>query len=181
MSLLNWFAARVVPNSELRVQKQLYQLEQQALVPVEERPFPRPRRKNSKSTIWIKRQVPILPGYVFLGCESDDHFAKTKKMVNDRAGTMLVYGRVGFNGRPARLTEGDLHFLRDLSGLIESRKVTAMVRVGGSLKVVRGLYEGQTGPVLKIGGRESSRVKSMMSLFGRMTVVDLAMADVEAA
>jgi hypothetical protein len=122
MSLLNWFAARVVPNSELRVQKQLYQIEEQALVPVEERSFPRPRRGNSRSKIWIKRQVPILPGYVFLGCESDDHFVKTKKMVNDRAGTMLVYGRVGFNGKAARLTDGDLQFLRGLSGLIESTK-----------------------------------------------------------
>jgi transcription antitermination factor NusG len=35
--------------------------------------------------------------------------------------------------------------------------------------------------VLKISGKDRSRVKSMLNIFGRMTVVEFDMADVEAA
>ena len=181
MSLTNWFVARVAPQAELKIRSLLYRLDRSALVPVEERYFVRPGRREQRTKIKTKKQVPILPGYVFVESATDETWETIKKEVNERLGAPVVYGRVGFNGKPARLTDGDLQFLRSLSGLIESRKLTAMVRVGGTLKVVRGLYEGQIGPVLKIGGKDRGRVKTMMSLFGRMSVVEMAMADVEAA
>jgi transcription antitermination factor NusG len=183
MGLTNWFVARVVPQAEIKIRSQLYNLKPtvEALVPTEERYLLRSKRKNLNSRIKTRKQVPILPGYVFVKVDPDRDWDALKKEVNERCGAPVVFGRVGFSGKPARLTESDLEFIRSLSGLIESRKLTAMVRVGGQLKVVRGVYEGQTGPVLKIGGKERGRVKTMMSLFGRMSVVEMAMADVEAA
>ena len=122
---------------------------------------------HESQTKTIERK--IFPGYVLV-----------KMVMNDVSWHLVrnvrgVTGFVGSANRPIPLTEDEILTLG-----IERHEIVVGYEVGSTVKVVDGPLEGFLGVVEEIE-LEKSRVRVIVSMFGRETPIDLDFDQIEAA
>lgn len=177
--MISYYALKVAPLAELQVQKILHQREHPALVPVHKVPVVRPRNGRI-----VKRERPILPSYVFVGFSGVHQIRAERDWINKWAKRPLVFGPVGFSGKPAVLSSSDVAFLMTITSMLEAEAQMPTFVIGQGVKVKRGhayLKEGQQGQVVEIKGKDGRRVKMLTQMLSSMRVVEIAASALEAA
>lgn len=116
----------------------------------------------------------LMPGYVFVQMAANDELFKTIKDING------VADFVGSSpDHPSVLSEAEV---KNVMGLIEDKKdkpkPEIKFSVGDQVKVIEGPFANFIGNVEAID-HEKSRLKVMVSIFGRSTPVDLNVLEVE--
>lgn len=115
----------------------------------------------------------FMPGYVFVRMEAMEELFKLVREVNG------VSNFVGSGDKPTVISEKEV---RNVLGQIEDKKdkpkAEIKVRVGDQVKVIEGPFANFIGTVEEIDV-EKSRLKVMVSIFGRSTPVDLNVLEVE--
>jgi len=117
----------------------------------------------------------LMPGYVFVQMDPDEDLFKMIREVNG------VSQFVGSEDKPSILSEEEV---RNVVGLSEDKqdkpKPEIKFRLGDQVKVIEGPFANFIGTVEDID-YDRSRLKVMVSIFGRSTPVDLAVLEVEKA
>lgn len=108
---VSWYAIRVAPKAEFRVQGAISRLERPAIMPFGERSVARENRPSLKR--W--RKYPLIPGYVFAGFFDMADFASARMSINaplEHSGQPRdIIGLVGFGNKPAVLSKADVSML----------------------------------------------------------------------
>lgn len=178
--IISWYALRVAPQSELRVHRILHQRERPAVVPVEM--FRRLRERNGKPPLTVKRERPLFPGYVFLGLHHPGEAAIERAWINQAEGRPIVHGLVGIGGKPSVLTARDVGYLMTISDELKAARSPDILSVGDTVKFRDGhIFERQSGPVVKIRGKDRTKVNVMLRVFDGMRVVETDIGSLVAA
>lgn len=113
--VVSWYAVKVAPRAEFRVQTAFSRLERPSLLPTGERSVARENRPNLKR--W--RRYPLIPGYVFGGFFSLVDFVLARQSINAPLEAMGqprdVAGLVGFGNKPAVLRPTDIIMLSTMT------------------------------------------------------------------
>ena len=116
----------------------------------------------------------LMPGYVFVQMEPSEELFKTIREIN---GVANFVGAT--DDKPSVLSEAEV---KNVLGLIEDKKdkpkPEIKFSVGDQVKVIEGPFSNFIGNVEAID-HEKSRLKVMVSIFGRSTPVDLNVLEVE--
>jgi len=124
--------------------------------------------KNNKR---YERTSKIFPGYVFVQMEYNDQvFFEIRSLPG-------VAKFIGSKDRPTPVTESEilkvLHKVGD-----KTKKIDVDFEEGEIIKVISGPFRGYTGSISEIHG-DRGKLKSMISIFGRETPVELDFDQVE--
>lgn len=115
----------------------------------------------------------FMPGYVFVRMSANDELFKMIREVNG------VSQFVGTDDKPSILREDEV---QNVLGLIEDKKDKPKPEIkfkkGDQVKVIEGPFANFIGNVEDID-QDRSRLRVMVSIFGRSTPVDLAVLEVE--
>jgi transcriptional antiterminator NusG len=153
---------------EQATQKGLAHLFEEVLVPSESVAETRRGQK-------VNTEHKLFPGYVLLKMDMTDD---TWHLVKD---TAKVTGFLGTRSRPSPLSEEEVG--RILSQSVEGTpltRATIAFEIGEQVRVVDGPFTSFNGVVEEVDA-EKSRVKVSVSIFGRLTPVELEYAQVEKA
>lgn len=118
----------------------------------------------------------FFPGYILVKMRmSDESWLLVKN-------TPKVTGFVGHGRKPPPLTEDEVAriFQTVETGVTTKPKVTSSFKVGDKVKVNEGPFAGFVGEVDEVNA-ERSKLKVMVSIFGRQTPVELEFSQVESA
>lgn len=115
MNQISWYAIKVAPKAEFRVQGAISRLERPAILPYGERSVARENRPSLRR--W--RKYPLIPGYVFAGFFDMSDFAHVRMAINaplEHTGQPRdVLGLVGFGNKPAVLKPSDVEMLSSMT------------------------------------------------------------------
>lgn len=113
--VITWYAIKVAPRAEFRVQGALQRMERPAIMPFGERSVERENRPKLRR--W--RKYPLIPGYVFGGFFGIQDFAAARMAINaplEHSGQPRdVVGLVGFGNTPAILKPADVLMLSTMT------------------------------------------------------------------
>jgi transcription antitermination factor NusG len=182
VSTISWYGLKVAPQTELRVQKILHQREFQALAPVET--VWRERKRRGPKVMTVKRERPVFPGYVFLGLGSPADIIAQREWVNEHVGRPIIFGLLGMTReRPSPMRDGDMAFIREIADRLAAKAPLDVIQIGQQIRVRDGhIYEGRTGEVVTLKGKERMRVGVIMRVLGSMPVaVEFSASDLVAA
>jgi transcriptional antiterminator NusG len=116
----------------------------------------------------------LMPGYVLIEMEPDEDLFNTIRQMSG------VSGFVGAGLKPTPLTQHEMETVLDLIADKKSKpKPEVRYRQGEQVKVIEGPFANFIGVVDEID-EEKSRLKVMVSIFGRPTSVELDLLQVEA-
>ena len=153
---------------ELSEQKDMADLFEQILVPVEEVVE---MRRGSK----VKTERKFFPGYVLIKMEMTDeswHLVKN---------TAKMTGFLGDGGRPNPVSDVEVErILRQVQEGIERPKPAVTFEIGEQVRVCDGPFNSFNGLVEEVD-EERARLKVAVSIFGRATPVELEYSQVEKA
>ncbi len=153
---------------ELAGQKDMADLFEQILVPVEEVVE---MRRGSK----VKTERKFFPGYVLIKMEMTDeswHLVKN---------TAKMTGFLGDGGRPTPVSDVEVErILRQVQEGIERPKPAVTFEIGEQVRVCDGPFNSFNGLVEEVD-EERARLKVAVSIFGRATPVELEYSQVEKA
>ncbi len=153
---------------ELAGQKDMADLFEQILVPVEEVVE---MRRGSK----VKTERKFFPGYVLIRMEMTDeswHLVKN---------TAKMTGFLGDGGRPTPVSDVEVErILRQVQEGIERPKPAVTFEIGEQVRVCDGPFNSFNGLVEEVD-EERARLKVAVSIFGRATPVELEYSQVEKA
>jgi transcriptional antiterminator NusG len=179
---IEWYAVhtyvgyedKVKANLEKRVQALNMQgLIYQVLIPAEEVV----EHKEGKKEL-VKRK--LFPGYVFVQVDLGDDLAEVNEAWEAVRGTPGVTGFVGTATRPVPLAPNEVQHLLEVSGLAgkrEAPKTQVSFKEGDQVRVVSGPFADFSGTVGEVN-HERSKVKVLVSIFGRETPVELDFSQV---
>ena len=140
----------------------------QVLVPTEEVIEIREGKRRSS-----KRK--FFPGYVLVELEAPVN-DKTVLMIKE---TPKVTGFVGGGARPIPITEDEAEsILKQLESGATAPREQLIFSKGDNLRIIDGPFMGFNGLVDEVD-MDHSRVKAMVSIFGRSTPVELAFSQIE--
>jgi transcription antitermination factor NusG len=182
VSTISWYGLKVAPQTELRVQKILHQREFQALAPVEM--VRRERARKSGRPLYVKRERPVFPSYVFLQLSHPSAILAERDWINRHVGRPVVFGLLGLTReRPSPLRDEDMACIREVAERLAAKAPLDIIQIGQQIKVRDGhIYEGRTGDVVSLKGRERARVGVTMRVLGSMpVVVEFSASDLVAA
>jgi transcription antitermination factor NusG len=157
-----WYAAYTNANHEKRVAQQLGQRSIEHLLPL----YQSTRRWKDR---WMKLQLPLFPGYVFI------YLA-----LRDRLQVLQVPGvvrLVGFDGAPCALPQEDIEAIQtclDRGGQIQPHP---FLQVGRSARVKSGPLQGLQGIILRRKNR--ARLVLSFDLIMRSVAVEVDESDLE--
>lgn len=153
---------------ELAGQKDMADLFEQILVPVEEVVE---MRRGAK----VKTERKFFPGYVLIRMEMTDeswHLVKN---------TAKMTGFLGGGGRPTPVSDAEVdQILRQVQEGIERPKPSVTFEIGEQVRVCDGPFNSFSGLVEEVD-EERARLKVAVSIFGRATPVELEYSQVEKA
>jgi transcriptional antiterminator NusG len=124
--------------------------------------------KNNKR---VERTAKIFPGYIFVeALMSEDVWFEIRRV----SGVAKI---VGTKNMPTPVTEDEiLRVLRKIGD--KTKKIEVDFETGEMIKVISGPFRGYTGPISDINA-ERGKLKSLISIFGRETPVELDFDQVE--
>ena len=121
--VVSWYAVKVAPRAEFRVQGAISRLERPSIMPFGERSVARENRPSLRR--W--RKYPLIPGYVFAGFFDVGDFVNVRQAINaplENTGQPRdILGLVGFGNTPAVLKERDVAMLSTMSAKPELTNV----------------------------------------------------------
>ena len=124
--------------------------------------------KNNKRIERIKR---LYPGYVFVQMLLEDDLYYALRSVQE------VAKFVGTKTKPTPVTETEILSVLRKSG-DKTKKIDVDFEVDESIKIVSGPFRGYTGIISEINA-DRGKLKSLVSIFGRETPVELDFDQVE--
>jgi transcriptional antiterminator NusG len=168
-----WYVVQTYSSQEYKVQMRLNQVIEEkslgdkifrVLVPEEETV----EIKNNKR---VERTTKIYPGYIFVEALMDEKVWFEMRHVSG------VAKIVGTKNMPTPVTEDEiLRVLRKIGD--KTKKIEVDFETGEVIKVISGPFRGYTGPISEINA-ERGKLKSLISIFGRETPVELDFDQVE--
>ncbi|MBN1550001.1 transcription termination/antitermination protein NusG [bacterium] len=172
-----WYAVHVYSGFEEKVKAHLEQqikthnLEDkidQILIPMENVvDFKRGKREITQKSFF--------PGYVLIHMEMDDNLWFMVK------NTPKVTGFISSGSKPAPLSDQDVeNILKQMQAGIEKPKPRIRFQKGERVRITEGAFANFNGVVEEVN-QEKSRLKVMVSIFGRATAVDVDFSQVESA
>lgn len=175
---INWYVLKTRPihRVEFSVLHAITQREHPAMVPFEEKWIMRRKRR-------IKVKFPLFPSYVFVGLRDYQEFLDLKAQVNEAAERVgrpaPIINLIGYGRTPATLSESDVEFLRRVSveGPTQINLHNAF-KAGSKVQILDGPFAGHTATVDSVTKKS---VKTMLTLFGSWTPVEIEHASVRAA
>ncbi len=124
--------------------------------------------KNNKR---IERVAKIFPGYVFVEAIMDENLWYELRRITG------VAKFVGTKNGPSPVSDEEiLKVLRKIGD--KTKKIEVDFEVGEIIKVISGPFRGYSGPISEINA-ERGKLKSLISIFGRETPVELDFNQVE--
>lgn len=115
----------------------------------------------------------FFPGYVLVKMEMSD---RTYHLIKD---TPKVTGFLGSENKPIPITESEAkRILQQVQEGVERPKPTISFEIGEQVKVADGPFSSFSGHVEEVD-EERARLKVAVSIFGRMTPVELEFGQVE--
>ena len=115
----------------------------------------------------VENEKKVFPGYVLVRMEMDD---RSWAAVRNTPG---VTGFVGSQGNPAPLTRDEFNKIMKRTSTSAPKKTTSSFEVGQSVKVTNGPLADFDGTISEVSV-ETGKVKVMVSIFGRETLVELS-------
>jgi len=174
---MRWYAIHVYSGFEERVKKQLLQqIEQKGfsdqvdeiLIPIENVV----EHKHGKKYISQKN---FFPGYVLIRMEMSEalwYLVKNTPKVTD----FISSGK-----KPAALADAEVEqIIEQMKAGIEKPKPRVRFQKGEQVRITEGAFANFNGVVEEVN-QEKSRLKVMVSIFGRATAVDVEFSQVETA
>ena len=168
-----WFVLQCYSGQEYKVQSKIHAMIEdcglqnkifQVLIPEEE-------VIEIKNNQRVEKKVKVYPGYVFIQMILDD------QVFFDVRAILGVSKFVGSKTKPTPVQEDDI--LKVLKKMGEKvKKVDVDFELGESIKVVSGPFRGYMGQISEINPEKGS-LKSLISIFGRETPVQLDFDQVE--
>jgi transcription antitermination factor NusG len=159
---LCWYAAYTWANHEKRVHYQLEQRSVESFLPL----YGTSRRWKDR---WMRLQMPLFPGYVFVRMALGDRLRVLQ--------VPSVVRLVGFNGHPSPLPDEEIERLKKcLAGGVRAEP-HPFLTVGRRVRIKSGPLEGRQGILLRRKGM--LRVVLSINLIMRSIAVDMDVADVE--
>ncbi len=170
-----WYVLHVHSGFEKKVAQQIReQAAQKGLAPqFEEVLVPSEQVIETRRGQKVNAEHKLFPGYVLVKMDMTDD---TWHLVKD---TAKVTGFLGTRSRPSPLSEDDVK--RILSQSEEGTPLTrstTQYEIGEQVRVIDGPFTSFNGVVEEVDN-EKSRVKVSVSIFGRLTPVELEYAQVE--
>lgn len=168
-----WFIVQTYSGQEFRVQDRLSRIIEEkklgdkifrVLIPVEDTI----EIKNNKR---IERSQKIYPGYIFIeAIMSEEVWFEVRQVTG-------VAKLVGSKYAPTPVTEDEiLRILRKIGD--KTKKIEVDFEIGEIIKIISGPFRGYSGPISEIQA-EKGKLKSLISIFGRETPVELDFNQVE--
>jgi len=174
---MRWYAIHVYSGFEERVRKHLeQQLDQQGyqdqveeiLIPIENVV----EFKNGKKQILQKN---FFPGYILIRMQMSEalwYLVKNTPKVTD----FISSGK-----KPAALADVEVEqIIAQMKAGMEKPKPRILFQKGESVRIIEGAFANFNGVVEEVN-QEKSRLKVMVSIFGRATAVDVEFSQVEIA
>ncbi|MBA2125073.1 hypothetical protein DLM45_02380 [Hyphomicrobium methylovorum] len=160
------------PQKEFAAEMVLRRRGHDVFVPVETKI----RRSRSRERKRIAVTYPMMRSYVFVGFEGEPPWY-------DLARLAVIQGVVGFDGKPAPISEAAIAKLKSLTGqsIPHGRSVNThkALRPGDMAEITHGAFFGR---IVKVVGLRGRKATIMMELFGGATeVATILLESLEAA
>ena len=168
--MTTWFALMTIPQKEIAAQMILERRGYRCFLPTEDKVI-RIRREKKRRVV----TYPMMRGYIFAGFDSGVPWL-------DLARLNVIRGVVGFDGRPAPISDEAMRGLEKLSGARIPHKNSVnthkALRAGDMAEITTGQFFGVIVPVSSIKGEKA---KVLLQLFGGVKEVEIRIGDLAAA
>lgn len=176
---MNWYILQVYPGFENQIEKTIKEKAEKKglgdcikdiLIPTEEALQMRYGKKNT-----VKRN--LVTGYIFINMDLNDqllHLIKSIPKVSNFLGSLDKYGV------PFPVSQAEIDRMLNTVDNQNSNAVNNNVyfKVGEEIKIISGSFDSFTGIIQEIE-EEKAKLKVSVSIFGRMTPVELEYNQVE--
>lgn len=164
---MQWYVAVVPAQKEDAARKRLEELGYSVMLPVEIKW----RRKSRHCRKREEVKVPLLPRYVFVGCEGQLPWWHLN-------GCPLIQGFLGRDGYPKPLPPEAVQALRGLDFAIPTFNPHKSIRAGDEVQFAAGPLQGKIARVRKI---VSKRARVLIEAFNSMREIEVPLEILEAA
>lgn len=163
-STAHWFCIKSKPRQEAVAARHLKNLGEVEVV------FPRVRRTrrgHEKNQLVIE---PLFPGYLFIKFVPEDYHGSVRS-------TRGVLHLVSKNGKAVEVDSQVIAELQALGPEGILSLLDAELKLGSKIKVIRGIFAGSEGEVIKLANSQK-RIAVLMSLLGAEQAVELSSEDI---
>lgn len=177
-----WYVVRTNPNSETRAAKSLSRAGYGPYVPMWKR-----EKFNGRKREWVMRERPLMTGYLFVEMPYGEPDWYTLRRCNGVKGVLGVTDARGETKPfpvPSRLVErvmtAQLNLMFDDTRAAMAKRdeqAESLYRPGAQVMVTKGPFARFPATVDMV--RPNGTISSLIAIFGRMTVVELAPDQVE--